>query len=348
MTWNKLLSGDAEKFLETVANKEIEILFRDALCEVHECPLSFYDGYSLFRVVNKFMIPHFFMDYISNGEDHHYLDGSDIPFQNLNARGALSLGEDNVAQYLDMYISYVYERGSSFEFDNFNEGARTAFVEKRGNNYTLSAALVYQDSTHEGEVHISEGGVIDVKTPTDVLFLTSPKMQEEPGYLHPRGEDVIEEIKTLLSVTDKGQAFLKIIEDNKITFKVLNSPEYQGLSVDSKTIYITMPSVERSAKYTQAIIASCHVHDCLQQKEEFVRPHPEVDKELYLSLNYTKNLDMLLEVSIMVEELENANKPEAVKAFRDMGFGPLYDSQKGQENALPLMDVYMDIIKAMR
>ena len=346
LSWSLLDPENTHKFLNAARDSTLEILFRDDLCEVHTLPLDFYEGYCLYRIVNKFMAPSFTMDFLSNGEDHYYMDGSEVPFQKLNARYAISLDENNVAHYLDFYISYVYERGNSLEFDQ-DTHEKTKFI-SQDNGYNLEANVIYQGGKVKADIHVHNDGRIDVRAPVRASFLTAADNVERPSYKHPSSDQISEQIRDIFSLSEKGQDFNAQIDAQNINIQVLNSIDYQGLALSSSQIYITMPAVERNAKYTQALIASFYIREAFQLKDNFFRPHHTEDKDVYLNINYTKNLDMLLESFIMVEELDNAGKKEILNAVDLMGFRPLYEMQKHDENLNNLRECYLECIKTIR
>ena len=144
MNWTQLSPDHAKSFIDSVKDDSEKVLFNIQLCEVYSLPIAFYEGYELVRILNRHMMPYLVMDYLSNGEDHYYLDGSESVFHNLNAQRALSLDENNVLSYLDFYISYVYERGNSLNVVREGEEAPTQLIAHEGDVYNISALLSYQ------------------------------------------------------------------------------------------------------------------------------------------------------------------------------------------------------------
>ncbi len=348
MSWSPLIQEDAEKFIKSVADENEPALFDLALCNVHSFPLSFYDGYSLYRIANKYMIPNLVLDYLSNGEDHYYLDGSDAPFQNLNARQAISLNEHNVADYLKFYISYVYERGNSFEFSlqiSDDDPVQLILIDIENSLYKLEADILYQGAKHKARITVEENGSIHVQAPVIVSFLESPSPQTKAPYRHPLENTIIEGTKSLLSATKKGVKFLKILEEHKVEVRIITSPNYMGITHTSNLIYLSMPIVEKTAKYAQAIILACHIQEVFQNVSGFLRPPTDIDQTTRIELNYGKNLDMILETCIMVEEYEQQNALGALKEIDAMGLRPLYEAQKTEKKPEALMGFYLKMLK---
>lgn len=350
MKWEKLSEDEALSFIKSVTDKNEAALFDTDFCYAMRAPLEFYDGYCLYRIVNNCMAPPFFMDYVSNGEDTYYLDGSEAVFHKLNARQALSLNEETVADYLGFYIAYVYERGHSLEF--YPKGTEDVpvnlnKVDEAGGRYMLDTELVYQNEVHKALITVKNDGSIHLEAPLKVSFLTSLSPNSKITYRHPREDDIIEGTKALIASTGKGKDFLRILEDSRAEIRVISSPNYIGLTVGTKIIYITMPSIERTAKYAQAIILACHIQDLKQNLEGFTRPPKDVDPDTYITFNYGKNLDAILETCIMIEEYELQNAVGALNEVEVMGLTDLYEAYKAGKDVDVTMPLYEKLIERM-
>lgn len=344
MSWITLSTEDAKAFIESVKSKGEKLLFEPSICDVYALPLDFYDGYSLYRIANKYTIPYAQLDFLSNGEDHYYLDGSEDAFHNLNARGAISLDRENAFHYLSLYISYVYERGNSMGFLGDFETS-TVIYNAASHVYEISTPLSYQDSVVQGEIEVSDGGLIHVKKPVDVSFLAAPKPKPARGFTHPYAEQIIERTKTLLSHTARGQELLNLLEKMKPNVKIISSPNYQGFCANTRSIYMFMPAEEQTAKYLQAIMMAGCIRDMEQILDGCTHPHPTKNEEVYGDVNLAKNLDMIIEMCKIVEELEDLNIAEGLHDFSKMGFGGVYHAYKTGSNDDALLDVYLTALK---
>lgn len=344
MTWETLDKEAAKAFIESVADNDHPILFEPSICDVYALPLDFYDGYSLYRIANKYTIPYLQLDYLSNGEDHYYLDGSENPFHNLNARGAISLDSENVYYYLSLYISYVYERGNSL-----SELAPREDTTIRHNQatqlYEVETTLHYQDATVQSYIEISAAGAIHVRTPVTVSFLEKPQIQADTTIHHPHAEKIIERSKTLLSNTKRGAELLALYNEKQPNIHVINSPNYQGFCTNTHVIYMCMPSAEQTAKYLQSLVLAGSIRDMQQIDDMITHPHPTEREDVYGDVTLAKNLDMVIEMCKIVEELEALNMPEGLHDFSKMGFAGLYQSYKTGSSEDALFEVYMSALK---
>lgn len=363
--WKKLDRFQAMEFIQAVAAPDEPALFATNLCEVHRLPLSFYDGYFLTRIVNKHMMPYLTMDYLSNGEHHYYMDGSDQALQNLNAQGAISLSEKNVIDYVDLYISYVYEYGNSLEFirdphDMVQKGSNamemhfnaikhhhnsSVSFDAESEKYEIITPLIYQDRTVQGQIEVSKTGCINIIQPVSVIFLKNLNPKELISYRHLHESEIIEQSKDILSSVEAGQRLLKIAQDYDTPIRVLTSPNYRGFITNQGGIYIVMPAAEKSAKYMQALVLAYALRDVEQIAAGYTHPSLKDDKDHYISANYSKNLDMILEMCKIAEEFQNKDIPEALHVLQRMGLESLYSGYRNKLDQAALMDAYMDSLK---
>jgi hypothetical protein len=365
MNWTPLDPDKAEAFLDAVRNKTENALFLPALCTVHTRPLPFYDGYSLYRIVNRHMLPLLVLDYFSNGENHYYMDGSESAFENLNSRDAISLGEDNVLGYLDLYISYVYERGNSLGFirdprHTVKKGAAAmeshfsaitlhsksaVSFDSANGRYTVKTPLIYQDKTVDSLIEIEKNGAIHILEPLQVSFLQAPRPETAIPYRHPFEGQIIEQSKALLAETAHGRTLLAITDETDVDIRVLGSPNYQGFITNDGIIYLTMPAAEQSGKILQALILAACLRDVEQIRGGYPHPNPTGDETVFALANYGKNLDMIVEMCKIVEELEKQGRPEALGALRDLGHESVYGGYKNRLEDNALMEVYLSALE---
>jgi hypothetical protein len=344
--WIQLDQDKASAFINVVRDEREPTLFDPSVCEVHALPLSFYDGYALCRIVNRHMLPYLVLDYLSNGENHYYMDGSESAFHNLNAREALSLDESNVVDYLDFYISYVYERGNSLGFVRDDQDGYSAKLENSdGQIFRIQAPLIYDERRIQARIEIGKNGALHIRDPLRVSFLTDLKPGAEITYLHPREAAIIEETKALLEQTETGQNLLAVGEKAAAEIRVLNSPNYQGFVTNSRVIYMTMPAAEETAKYLQALILAGCLRDAEQIAAGVPYPHPAAGEEEYGRINLEKNLDMALEMCKIIDEMLGKGINEAFTAFRSLGLEEVFKGYKNQLGFQDLMKEYLVSLK---
>ena len=342
MIWESLSKQDATAFLQTVDNGLEPVFFDPDLCEVYRKNLPFYDGFALMRIVNKQWIPAFVLDYFSNGEQHYYLDGSERAFHNVNIQGAVKIQDDSVLDYIRMFISYVYERGNSLIFIN-NPNAKAAIPQPVFNSetesYELSLPLIYQSKEVPSQIEVTRDGKIFVKEPLEVSFLTELQPDTGNPLLHPYAEQVLEQIKSLLSVSNTAQAMLN--ENPEANIQILGTPNYQSFVTNGSAGYITMPAAEQNGKYMQALCYAAALRGIKQLKDGHFSAHPEHDKEIYTTINYGKNLDIFIEICKIVEEFEVKDITEPLGALAHIGLLSAYKSYKSGIRDYDLMAPYI-------
>lgn len=365
LQWKQLPSDEAIAFISAVASVDEATVFDLSLCEVHRTPLGFYDGYFLYRIVNRHMLPYLFLDYLSNGEKHYYMDGSDQAFHNLNSQGAISLDVDNARDYVDLYISYVYERGSSLSFisNPYNTQYKgTAAMDihfkaimhhqdssvkfnDSSQRFEIVAPLIYQDQTVQSLIEVEKSGAIHVVKPITVSFLSTLRPIKDIPYRHPDEVKIIEQAHNLLTSSQRGADLFKTVSEQPFELRVLSSPNYQGFTTNNRIIYIVMPGAQTTADYMQALVMAGCLRDVEQMTEKLFHPHPGVDEDVYALMNYGKNLDIIVEMCKIVEEFESKNVFEPLHELRKMGLEPMYSGYKNKMNEQALMATYMDMLE---
>jgi hypothetical protein len=108
MNWNRLDRHQSKEILEHIANVADPHLFSTVSSEASFRPLSFYQDYMVYRITNFATLPSFSLDFLSDGESYHILDGSKTPLNLVNAKGSLYLTESNVIEYADFYLSNIH------------------------------------------------------------------------------------------------------------------------------------------------------------------------------------------------------------------------------------------------
>lgn len=362
--WKQLSQQDAGAFLGTVQDDENSVLFEPSICEVFSRSLDFFDGYDLLRISNQYSPPFMLLDYVSNGENHYYLDGSDQAFQTLCAQGSVRLTADNVLDYIDMYFSYVYERGNSIVF--IRDPRDTSFKGSGGMGvhfkaiqkhqsiqvqwsddedvFIIHTPLLYQDKTHEGVIHVSKNGRINVLAPLTVSFLDTPQGVEVVPYTHPKADDVLRQVRDLLIKAPTGKRLLDIADEKDVEIRIVSSANYQAIATNKPLIYLFMPAAQYTADYHQALQLCGALRDIEQILGGFPRPSSDESPEVFFSISYDKNLNILCEICRIVEEFEDLNISEAMAAMRRLGIEDVYSGYKNGASPDEMLKIYTDMM----
>jgi len=358
--WEILQARKATKLLKDVREDAFSVLFEPALCEFFIHPLDFFNGFDLIRISNHYSPPFMNFDYVSNGEQHYYLDGTDHAFQTLVRQGSVHITEDNVLAYIDMYFTYVYERGNSIVFirdpqdTNFkgsdgmgvhfkalqkHQNLDVSWNEKR-QIFVIKTPLLYQNKTHQGVVNVHQDGCIEVVKPLRVSFLDTPDIFEDIEYVHPKEDAILEQAYGLIEKTKTGKRLLDLMREKEIPVRVLGSCNYQAVATNLPMIYLFMPSAQYTADYHQALQLVGAMRDVEQILNAYPRPSHEEPEEVFYAVSHDKNLNLLLEICKMVEELDEQGIEDGVSAMRRIGIEDVYTGFKNNLSPEALLRVY--------
>ncbi len=107
MDWNRLDKQQSAHIMNHIAMASDPELFSEYSSEASYKTLPFYQDYMLYRITNYTTLPSFSLDFLSDGESFHLLDGSASPINQVNAKGVLYLTDANVIQYAEFYLSNI-------------------------------------------------------------------------------------------------------------------------------------------------------------------------------------------------------------------------------------------------
>ena len=343
--WKQLTQDDALTFLDSVRDTKYGILFDPSVCEVFSHPLDFFDGYDLLRISNQYAKPHCLFEYLSNGCNHYYLDGSDHAFQTLYVQGSVRLTQDNVLDYIDMYFSYVYERGNTVvyirDFESFNPSVQL----REDGVFVIQTRLIYQGESRDAVLHVHKTGQIDIVSPATVSFLDTPQGYETIDYIHPQSEELLEQTKALLSSSETAMEYIKLVDEQSVDIHVFSSPSYQVSTFNKPEIYLFMPAAQMTADYHQALLLAGGMHDAGQILGGYKRPSVDEDEVLFFDINHDKNLKLICGMCKIVEEYEALGFEEAVDAIQNLGLLSVYHGFKNDISVEALFELYIQSLK---
>lgn len=106
-TWQRLNRDDTLKIIDSVKSAAEPGLISRGSTDVERAWLPFYKTFFLYRITNYASLPSFTFQYLGDGTFFHYLDGTEHPIHTVNDKGALSLNEIHVLDYLAFYFQHV-------------------------------------------------------------------------------------------------------------------------------------------------------------------------------------------------------------------------------------------------
>lgn len=194
MIWHRLDRDKTIDMIGRVKSAAEAMLFTPVTSEAKCTRLPFFNSFLLYRLTNFSSLPTFSMDFISNGETFHYMDGADTAIRQMVDQGELALNADTILPYLHFYYCYVrlpegeiillknaaeaphidlYDEERRESLDIVPEGIHIEQDPSTGNFLILAPAL-YDSSPMEVLITVSADGQV---TTLPKRMLTLEKMQ---------------------------------------------------------------------------------------------------------------------------------------------------------------------------
>lgn len=107
MIWHRLDRDQTIDMIGRVKSAAEAMLFTPVTSEAKCTRLPFFNSFLLYRLTNFSSLPTFSMDFISNGESFHYMDGADTAIRHMVESGELVLNTETILPYLNFYYCYV-------------------------------------------------------------------------------------------------------------------------------------------------------------------------------------------------------------------------------------------------
>src|SRR3989338_2945169 len=107
MIWHRLDRDQTIDMIGRVKSAADALLFPPVTSEAKCTRLPFFNSFLLYRLTNFSSLPTFSMDFISNGESFHYMDGADTAIRHMVESGELVLNAETILPYLNFYYCYV-------------------------------------------------------------------------------------------------------------------------------------------------------------------------------------------------------------------------------------------------
>ena len=188
MDWHRLDKEKAIGMITRIQSDNDPMLFSANSSEAKCARLPFYSNHLLFRLTNFSCMPTFSMDFLGNGEQFIYLDGTDDPIMQINNMAGLHLNKDNVIPYLNFYFFNVRPDGEDIlilknpdegqYLDLYDEERREnmhlvpensyVFYDDQTGNFKVTAPLYYLGGVVQADILVTRDGKVTVN-PTGML-----------------------------------------------------------------------------------------------------------------------------------------------------------------------------------
>ena len=183
MDWHRLDRDKTTDMINSVKSAAESLLFSPVTSEAKCARLPFYSDFLLYRLTNFSSMPVFTMDFIGDGEQYHYLDGSEFPIKQINELKGLHLTAENVIPYLNFYFFNVRsEDGDILLLRNIEEGQTIDLYddERRENldvvpenskveyneadeTFTVQAPIYYMGGLVDALIVVTKNGMVTVQ-----------------------------------------------------------------------------------------------------------------------------------------------------------------------------------------
>ena len=357
--WRLLDTYQTQKFLEEVHDEEFAGLFQGPAYELVARNLHFFDGYEHYVLCNRLVFPYFSLHYLSNGENHYFLDGSEHPLEMLVDKESLRLKDDNILEYLQFHsdVTFYPYRKVKFILDPTNtpySGASAMghhfkslkihakmgleYNEKHESFYVRMPVL-YNGETVEGYVQVKKTGEITILEPVNVPLMDRSNDHKPLDYDHPHEKELLQQNLDILTKSEEGKRLYETVKSYSGEIRVVSAVGSNGYAAGKQLGYILAP--ERLDTYSpyQVIALAGVLRGMELNLMGRERPDPYEDKHEVVAQNLGLNLDILLELCIIIDELAKAGHDEILTKFKESGFESFYSGYKNDVSDKELLAI---------
>ena len=357
--WQLLDHEKTQKFIENVKDDDFAALFDGKSYDLYARTLSFFNGYSHYQLCNKAVIPYFALDYISNGDNHYYIDGSEHPLELLIQKDALSLSLDNVMDYVEFHSDvafYPYRKvkfitdpakapysGASamgHHFKTLKHHAKFELSESAEDAcFYIRMPVLYNGETVGGYVQVMKTGEINVLEPVNIPLMDGKRDHAPLHYSHPHAAEVLEQNIDIIIESEEGKRLYETITNHGGDIQILSGTGNACYVVNAAKAYVIAPQNLETASPYQVI----SIIGALRDMELLLLDEGRGDAENDDPMEFTerhlgRNLDILLKICHISDELASAGHPEILERFKKSGFESIYS---GYKNDSSLNDLYV-------
>ena len=357
--WHQRDTYETKKFVEDVKDANFSGLFESPAYELWARDLTFIDGYAYYVLYNCSLFPPFGLHYISNGEDHYFLDGSEHSLELLVGKDAFRLTEANVLEYLDFHSDvafYPYRKvkfiidptktayhGASAMGHHFKTLKYSEQIDIQNSEedvcFYITLPVLYNGETVKGHVQVKKTGEITVLEPIRVPLMDKSRDHVPLDYDHPHEKELLVQISEVLCQSEEGKRLWDTNETYKGVIRVVSGVGNAGFAASSQLGYIVAPeNVDTYSPY-QAIALAGILREMELMAMDDNRPDPFDDAQEVLEQNIALNLDILRKICIIGDELYAAGHEEFLEKFKKSGFEAFYGGHKNKASEEELVRI---------
>ena len=348
--WRELDTHTTLKFIEDVKCERFADLFNGPAYSLWAQDLKFFDGYEHYLLCNKAPFPWFTLQYISNGDDHYFLDGSEHPLELLIKKDCFRLNERNVMDYVQFHSDvtfYPYRKvkfitdptdtpysgasamGHHFKTIKYHDKFELKESEEDQCFY-ITLPVLYNGETVEGRVQVLKTGEINILEPVNIPLMDGKRDHNPLDYDHPHEKELLAQNLDILTQSEKGKRLWETVKSYNGEIKIVSGVGSAAYAPRSTLGYIVAPEHLEFASPYQVIALIGVLREKELQLMGEKRPEPFGERYEILEQNIAINLDILLEICIIVDELVEAGHEDVLRKFKESGFEKLYSGYKNK------------------
>ncbi|MCB1651551.1 MAG: hypothetical protein KDI46_05800 [Alphaproteobacteria bacterium] len=339
---------ETRKFIEAVRDERFAALFDGPSYGLWATELSFLDGYSHYVLANKAVIPYFTLDYISNGSDHYFLDGSEHTLELLCNRGALCLSEDNIFDYLQFFSDMAFYPHRKVKFITDPTHAPYGGAAAMGHHFKalkyhadssvyydvgkeafeVVMPVLYNGETVKGHVQVKKDGEITLLEPVNVPLMDRTRDHVPLDYDHLAEKELLEQNIGVLTLSEEGKRLWETIQNYGGHIRFVSGVGYNAIATSAQEAFVIAPENLRAYSPYQLIAIIGVLRDMELQLMGEMRGDPFGDGGEFTEKNCAINLDILLKICTIGDELAEQGYEEVLDRFKRAGFGKIYSGYK--------------------
>ncbi len=346
--WRELDTYSTKKFIEDVRDLKFADLFTGKSYELWARNMLFFDGFQQYSLQNKATFPYFCLNYVSNGEEHYYLDGSEHPIELMIKQGALRLTLENVMEYIAFHSDVAFDpyrkvtfithpnkspySGASAMRHHFNVLAFHCDLSVQESEEDLCFYIImpvlYNGETVQGHVQVMKTGEINILSPVHIPLMEGTRTHAPLDLDHPHEKELLQQNFDILEQSKEGKRLLDTVKFYGGEIKFISGIGFDCFAPDTQRGYVIAPeNVNTYSPYQVLSIASV-LRDIELQYLEQDRGDILEDKTAFHDANMARNLDILLKLCTIVDELNEAGYDNILRRFKKAGFGQIYSDYR--------------------
>ena len=362
--WIELDSFEISQFLDKVYDEDFAPLLTGRAFELRKKKLRFFDGYEHFVLSNKSMLPHFNLDFLSNGQDVLYMDGSEHPLELLVQRGCLKLTKDNILEYLSFFslaafypnrkVKFIIDpkkspysgpsaMGHHFNILKYHSNTMVEYSEAE-QCFFITIPVLYNGETVKGFVQVSHDGEIHIKQPVHVPLMDKSRDHAPLLYSHPYEHDLLEQNLDILRISDTGAQLLNGYLNRRDKLTIMSGVEHGFIAPHEGIAFVIAPQNMDTYSPYQLFDIIAALKDLELQSEGYDRGDPFNQEGQYIRLNTVYNLEIVEILCKIVTELEQSDFSEVPLKFRRLGYDKIYGAYKHGEDKETLYNILLNTV----